>query len=73
VSTTVVLALFRDKDLAIPRHAANSSSMELLASSYASALVRVESLVHSKPRLAVELMVRFSARTAIYEEVGIIM
>jgi hypothetical protein len=52
VSITVVLALFRFKALATPRHASKRSSIELRASSYASVLVRVESLVHSKPRLA---------------------
>ena len=54
VSMTVVLAFFSDRAVAIPRQASNSASMDIRASSYASVLVRFESFVHSKPRLAVK-------------------
>lgn len=53
-SMSVVLALFRDRDLAIPRQASKRSSMEFRASSYASVLPREDSLVHSNPRHAVK-------------------
>ena len=54
VSMTLVLAFFSRRAVAIPRQAPNSASIEIRASSYASVLVRFESFVHSKPRLAVK-------------------
>ena len=59
VSITVVPALFKDSDLATPRHASKRSSIEFRASSYASVLLRVDSLVHSKPRLAAKSVISF--------------
>jgi hypothetical protein len=56
LSMSVVPALFRFKDLAISRQASKRSSMEFHASSYASVLLRADSLVHLNPRGAVKII-----------------
>jgi hypothetical protein len=52
VSMTVVRAFFRERHLAISRHASKRPSMESRASSYASTLSSGDSDGHSKPKHA---------------------